>query len=347
MSEGYGLVQPRVGMSLPGAHRSRFAELYSAGTGIDPYAGAVSDTYQDVFGEGSFTGKGIFEVDVFSGVLEDRFPENTLLSHDLIEGAFLRTGLASDIEVLDDYPANYLAQHARMHRWVRGDWQTLAVAGPDGSATRTGVLRANPLSSLHRWKIFDNLRRSLVAPATVLLFALGWLLLPHACRAGGRSFLLLIVFFPAYFSLARLADLPAPRGDALDIVRAGILARLRRATAARGLLYAAAAAAPGVGDDRRHRPRRVAHARLPQAPARVGDRRRGREARPVDDARAFWRAMGPASAVGIALLADRHRARAAAPRSSALPLGRAVARRPVLRVVGLAAHRPQRGARAV
>ena len=137
---GYGLIQPRVGMTLPGAKRSRFAALHSGPTGIDPYAGAVSDTYQDVFGEGSFTGKGIFEVDVFEGVLDGRFADNSLLSHDLVEGSFLRTGLASDIEVLDDYPANYLAAASRLHRWVRGDWQTLPWLGsqvPDASGRGT------------------------------------------------------------------------------------------------------------------------------------------------------------------------------------------------------------------
>ena len=172
VASGYGLVQPRVGMTLTGSRRSRFAAMYSGPTGIDPYAGAVSDTYQDVFGEGSFTGKGIFEVDVFEGVLEGRFPDNSLLSHDLVEGSFLRTALASDIEVLDDYPANYLAAASRLHRWVRGDWQTLPwLLGhvPDVNGARV----ANPLTTLHRWKIVDNLRRSLVAPTMLALFALG------------------------------------------------------------------------------------------------------------------------------------------------------------------------------
>ncbi|HSK48217.1 MAG TPA: glucoamylase family protein, partial [Coriobacteriia bacterium] len=200
VKQGYGLVQPRVGMTLPGSNRSRFAHMYSGVTGVDPYAQAVSDTYQDVFGEGSFTGKGIFEVDVFDAVLEGRFPENTLLSHDLIEGSFLRTALASDIEVLDDYPANYLAASSRLHRWVRGDWQTLPylfgsieVAG--------GKKERNPLSGLHRWKIADNLRRSLVPPTTVLLFTLGWLLIPAPAMLWPVA-LLALVFFPAYFSLA-------------------------------------------------------------------------------------------------------------------------------------------------
>ncbi|HEY5540415.1 MAG TPA: hypothetical protein VIL41_03060, partial [Coriobacteriia bacterium] len=200
VSAGYGLMQPRVGMTLPGSRRSRFAAMYSGPTGIDPYSGAVSDTYQDVFGEGSFTGKGIFEVDVFAGVLEGRFPENTLLSHDLIEGSFMRTALASDIEVLDDYPANYLAAASRLHRWVRGDWQTLpwlaaSVVDDEGKSER------NPLSGLHRWKMYDNLRRSLVSPTMLLMIMLGWLLLPHS-TISWPVLMLLLVLFPAYFSLA-------------------------------------------------------------------------------------------------------------------------------------------------
>jgi len=197
---GYGLIQPRVGMTLPGSRRSRFSHLYSGQTGIDPYSGAVSDTYQDLFGEGSFTGKGIFEVDVFEGVLEGRFAENSLLSHDLVEGSFLRTALASDIEILDDYPANYLAAASRAHRWVRGDWQTLPWLGSsviDAHGARTD----NPLTGLHRWKITDNLRRSLIAPTTMALFIFGWLLLP-AAELSWPVIMIAIVFFPAYFSLA-------------------------------------------------------------------------------------------------------------------------------------------------
>ena len=197
---GYGLIQPRVGMTLSGSRRSRFAALYSGTTGIDPYSGAVSDTYQDVFGEGSYTGKGIFEVSVFEGVLDGRFPENSLLSHDLIEGSFARTALASDIEVLDDYPTNYLAAASRLHRWVRGDWQTVTWLGghiKDASGARV----PNPLSTLHRWKILDNLRRSLVAPTMLLLFASGWLALPHAAVTW-PLLTLGILLFPAYFSLA-------------------------------------------------------------------------------------------------------------------------------------------------
>lgn len=197
---GYGLVQPRVGMSLPASSRSFFAWLYSGVTGVDPYVGAVSDTYQDVFGEGSFTGKGIFEVSVFNAVLEGRFPDNTLLSHDLIEGCYLRVALASDIEVLDDHPTSYLSHMARMHRWVRGDWQTspwLAPNVPLGDGRR----ERNPLSLLHRWKLADNMRRSLVAPSMVLLMTFGWLLVPGPAWAWPLA-MSLVVFFPVYFAVA-------------------------------------------------------------------------------------------------------------------------------------------------
>jgi len=175
---GYGLVQPRVGMTLPSATSTLYAMLNTGPTGLDPYAGAVSDTYQDVFGEGSFTGKGIFEVDVFNSALEGRFPDNRLLSHDLIEGCFLRTALASDVEVLDDFPGSYLTQCSRVHRWVRGDWQILpwlgaTAPGPDGTRYR------NPLSTLHRWKIADNLRRSVFPASWLLLGSIGWLLIPN------------------------------------------------------------------------------------------------------------------------------------------------------------------------
>ncbi len=206
---GYGLIQPRVAMSLEGAERSPFAWLYSGVTGIDPYVGAVSDTYQDVFGEGSFTGKGIFEVEVMNAVLEDRFPANTLLSHDLLEGSYIRTALASDVEVIDDQPSSYLSHVARNHRWVRGDWQTLPWLGarvPTPSGTED-----NPLNGLSRWKIIDNLRRSLVAPALVLLAAVGWAVLPGPDWLW-LALLLSIVLFPVYFGLLNTFVLRG-RGD--------------------------------------------------------------------------------------------------------------------------------------
>ena len=123
VTEGYGILQPRVGVSVQSASRSRLAALYSGQTGFDIYTRAVSDVYQDLYGEGIFTGKGIYEVDALRAVLESRFPTNTLLSHDLIEGAYSRAGLLSDIEVIDDYPSHYSAFNRRKHRWLRGDWQ--------------------------------------------------------------------------------------------------------------------------------------------------------------------------------------------------------------------------------
>ncbi len=200
VKSGYGLIQPRVAMSLPASSRSFFAWLYSGVTGVDPYAGAVSDTYQDVFGEGSFTGKGIYEVNIFNAVLEGRFPENSLLSHDLIEGNFLRTALASDIQVLDDHPPNYLSHMARLHRWVRGDWQTVPWLFPR-VPIEGGHTARNPLSQLHRWKMVDNLRRSLVPPTLLLLIVAGWALVPGPSWAW-PLLMMLLVFFPVYFSLA-------------------------------------------------------------------------------------------------------------------------------------------------
>jgi len=174
--EGYGILQPRVGVSLASAHRSRFAAVHSGHPGVDPYTTAVSDVYQDLYGEGSFTGKGIYDVDAFETATHGRFPENTLLSHDLIEGNFARAGLVTDIAVFDDYPARYLSFSRRKHRWIRGDWQLLRwltrwVPGPQGR-------ERNRLGKLARWKILDNLRRSTVEIAQFAFIAAGWTLLP-------------------------------------------------------------------------------------------------------------------------------------------------------------------------
>ncbi len=173
---GHGILQPRVGVSLPSAHRSSFASIYSGHPGVDPYTTAVSDVYQDLFGEGSFTGKGIYEVAVFERATHGRFPENTLLSHDLIEGNYARAGLATDVIVYDDYPTRYLTFSRRKHRWIRGDWQlipwlTRMVPGPGGP-------ERNRLALLSRWKIIDNLRRSIVELSQLVFLVAGWLLLP-------------------------------------------------------------------------------------------------------------------------------------------------------------------------
>jgi cyclic beta-1,2-glucan synthetase len=173
--EGYGVLQPRVTLSLLAATRSLFATILSASAGIDPYTTAVSDVYQDLFGNGSYTGKGIYDVDAFQAAVGHTFPDNHILSHDLIEGNYARCGLVTDIELLDDFPARYHAYARREHRWARGDWQLLpwilpAVPLPGGGR------RPNPLPALARWKVFDNLRRTLVPPALVVLLIAGWTL---------------------------------------------------------------------------------------------------------------------------------------------------------------------------
>jgi hypothetical protein len=175
--EGYGILQPRVGVSIRSANRSRLAALFSGDSSFDVYTRAVSDVYQDLFGEGSFTGKGIYEVEVFQRVVERRFPSNAILSHDMIEGAYARAGLVSDVEVIDDYPSRIAAYSKRKHRWVRGDWQILFWLFPrvpdySGKAVR------NPINLISRWKILDNLRRSLTEIAMLAILVSGWLFLP-------------------------------------------------------------------------------------------------------------------------------------------------------------------------
>ena len=197
---GYGILQPRVGVSVQSTGRSRLAAIYAGETGFDIYTRAVSDAYQDLYGEGSFTGKGIYEVDTVQQVLNRRFPRNALLSHDLIEGAYARAGLASDIEVIEDYPSHYSAYNRRKHRWMRGDWQILewlTASVPQES----GAHVPNPISLVSRWKIFDNLRRSLVEPATLLLLLFGWLL-PGANHLYWTIATVCILFIPSWFELA-------------------------------------------------------------------------------------------------------------------------------------------------
>jgi hypothetical protein len=177
VSEGYGILQPRVAVSLAGASWSRYARMFSGEPGIDPYTRAVSDVYQDVFGEGSFIGKGIYDVEAFQRSLEGRLPENRILSHDLLEGAYARAGLASDVLLFEECPSSYAADVIRRRRWIRGDWQIarwLLPRGP-GLAARSG---ANPISMLSRWKILDNLRRSLIPAALLAFLLLGWTVWP-------------------------------------------------------------------------------------------------------------------------------------------------------------------------
>ena len=174
--EGYGVLQPRVSYHLHAATRSRFAGLLAASAGIDPYSNAVSDTYMDLFGLGTFTGKGVYDVDAFEAAVGHTFPDNAILSHDLIEGNYSRCGLVTDVELFDDFPPRYHAYAMREHRWARGDWQLLPWLGlkvptPNGP-------KPNPLPLVERWKMFDNLRRSLVPAGLVFLLVLGWTTLP-------------------------------------------------------------------------------------------------------------------------------------------------------------------------
>jgi cyclic beta-1,2-glucan synthetase len=174
--DGYGILQPRVAVSLPGTNRSRYARLNGSDPGIDPYTRAISDVYQDVFGEGSFIGKGIYEVDAFERTLAGRFPENRILSHDLLEGCYMRAGLLSDVHLYEEYPSCYSVDVSRRHRWIRGDWQLarwLLPRVPGLGAPRQN----NPLSWLSRWKLFDNLRRSLIPSGVTLMLLLGWTVL--------------------------------------------------------------------------------------------------------------------------------------------------------------------------
>ena len=177
--EGYTFIQPRIEISPEAGAVSPFTRLYTGDTAIDIYSRAVSDVYQDLFGEGIFTGKGAYDATAFRRSLGNRVPENALVSHDLFEGLHGRAALASDIVLYEGFPARYPDFARRMHRWVRGDWQLLPWLGRQAPA-RSGDRLRNPLSALDRWKIVDNLRRSLIAPSLVLLALCGWLVIPEA-----------------------------------------------------------------------------------------------------------------------------------------------------------------------
>jgi cyclic beta-1,2-glucan synthetase len=175
--DGYGLLQPRVSPSLPAAQdASLYQRLFSSAGGIDAYAGAISDVYQDLFGEGSFAGKGIYDIDAFEAATSGRFPENAILSHDLIEGLYARAGLASDIEVIEEFPSRYDVARAREHRWVRGDWQLLPWIITGRADFHFARLRGgrDRLKALGRWKMVDNLRRSLTPVSIVIALVMGW-----------------------------------------------------------------------------------------------------------------------------------------------------------------------------
>lgn len=195
---GYGILQPRVTPSLPiGREGSFYQRVISGGGGMDPYAAAVSDVYQDLFGEGSYTGKGIYEIDAFEASLAGRIPDNTLLSHDLFEGVFARAGLASDVEVVEEFPSRYDVVAKRQHRWMRGDWQLLPWIVGDGAGWRG-------LTTVGRGKMLDNLRRSVAGPLTLLALGLCWLFPVPAARIGTLLVISTVAvpsFLPILFSL--------------------------------------------------------------------------------------------------------------------------------------------------
>ncbi|MGB5472482.1 MAG: glucoamylase family protein, partial [Gammaproteobacteria bacterium] len=212
--EGYAILQPRASISLTSAGQSHFTKLFAGESGIDPYTREVSDVYQDVFGEGSFIGKGIYDVDAFRQAVDGRFPENLILSHDLLESGYARSALVTDVDLIEEHPASYTMEASRRHRWIRGDWQLAGwllprVPGPPGSSGSNGsrpMRQPNPLSVLSVWKIFDNLRRSLVPPSLLALLAGGWLFGP-----GPAWFWTLLV--------SAVVFLPTLTGAAIELIR--------------------------------------------------------------------------------------------------------------------------------
>ncbi len=178
--KGYGILQPRVTTGLSGTERSRYGQIYTEETCLDPYTRTTSDVYQDLFGEGSFIGKGIYNLDAFERTLNERFPDNRILSHDLLEGCYARSGLISDVQLYEESPTRYQSDILRRLRWIRGDWQIAGWIFP--KVPGWGSKRSpNTLSWLSRWKILDNLRRSLTTSVFTLLLIAGWSLTFSPC----------------------------------------------------------------------------------------------------------------------------------------------------------------------
>ncbi len=219
--EGHAILQPRVTPTLPETGWGTLYQLvFSGPRGIDPYAFAVSDVYQDVFGEGIYTGKGIYDVDAFERALDDRVPENTQLSHDLFEGLFARAGFVSDVELFEGFPGHYGVAASRQHRWVRGDWQLLPWILPADASP--GPRAAGGIPTIGRWKMIDNLRRSLSAPATFATLVAGWSV--AAGTAGlWTAYVLGVLFLPVFLSFLS-SLLPTRRGVAWGSFFRGVAA---------------------------------------------------------------------------------------------------------------------------
>lgn len=228
LARGYAILQPRVGISWRSAVQSRFSRMLAGEVGFDPYTRLVSDLYQDLFKESSFIGKGLYEVDTFRRLLDGRFPDNAVLSHDLLESCYARSGQCSDVELLEETPAGYLADVSRRHRWMRGDWQIapwlgLRVGNGQGERIRPSI------STLGWWKVFDNLRRAVLPPAYTALLILGWMFLPAALpwTLTVLGLLLLPELLPALVDLVRRpAHLPV--GVHLMVTARALRQRLTR-----------------------------------------------------------------------------------------------------------------------
>ena len=227
--DGYAVLQPRVSPALPtGNNGSLYQAVFASASGMDPYASAASDVYQDLFGEGSYCGKGIYDVDAFEEALAGRFPDNTLLSHDLLEGIFARAGLASDIEIIDEFPSRYDVAASRHYRWARGDWQLLPwIACRDGTSEIARRRRAIPL--IGRWKMIDNLRRSLSAPSAFLALLAGWIL-PAVSVERWTGFVLATLALPAIIPFV-LMIVPHQRGLSMRMHALAVFAALKLAVA--------------------------------------------------------------------------------------------------------------------
>ena len=284
---GYAVIQPRVTVTMPEAHRSRFSRLAAGDAGIDPYTLQTSDLYHDLFGQGSFIGKGIYDVEAFESACEGRFPENRLLSHDLIEGCFARSGLVNDVELFEGVPSRLLVDMNRRCRWIRGDWQIASWLG-----RRVPTLRGsevNPLSGLSRWKILDNLRRSLTPVLLWSFLLLGWLLAP--ALAGDCTLLALaIVFGPVAFA-AMLGAIRRPEGKPWTLHASGRSEAVPAdmAHGGRGLVHSAL---HGALSHRRHRPDAVSSRHFRASLAGMDHRQRGRSVLQQEIARSLRNHVG-------------------------------------------------------